>query len=208
MPRGIAIRPSVWLCSGERFRVPLKITARRSSYLAGAASACASMKLWIGAGMSWASRPAWAAGVTRAGYVEPCGASTSRSPATTPRRAHSPAAQLHDGPRAAPARQSPRPECCCHAQDLAPGPDEDDIDREAHEAGVDRARGRIRSPSPTWSARRPRRPTATDALFVYLLVQYCCSLECLVPSRPPARDRTPLVRRPRPGRDCERRRFW
>ena len=41
----------MWLDSGERFSVPLKMTARRSSYLTGAASACASMNCWIGAGM-------------------------------------------------------------------------------------------------------------------------------------------------------------
>ena len=35
IPRGIASSPSVWLASGERLRVPLKITARRSSYGGG-----------------------------------------------------------------------------------------------------------------------------------------------------------------------------
>jgi len=35
---GIVSNASVWLTSGERLRVPLKMTARKSSYLAGASS--------------------------------------------------------------------------------------------------------------------------------------------------------------------------
>jgi hypothetical protein len=47
----IASRPSVWLGSGERLSVPLKMTARRSSYVPGAASAWPSMKVWMEAGI-------------------------------------------------------------------------------------------------------------------------------------------------------------
>jgi hypothetical protein len=54
MARGIASRPSVWLVSGERFNVPLKITRRRSSNRPGAACACALMNVWIASGMGMA----------------------------------------------------------------------------------------------------------------------------------------------------------
>ena len=47
MARGIASSPSVWLGSGERFSVPLKMTRRRSSKRPGAASAWALMNDWI-----------------------------------------------------------------------------------------------------------------------------------------------------------------
>ena len=64
IPRGIASRASVWLGSGERLRVPLKTTARRSSYFVGASSACLSMKLWMFLGMCMRGSLETAAGVT------------------------------------------------------------------------------------------------------------------------------------------------